>query len=266
MKLLSMQRWLGGVAAFASLATLAQAEMVTETVRYTHGGHTFEGVLIYDDTVVGDRPGLVVAPNWMGINDQTLTKAKRVAGEDYVVFLADLYGADVRPQDAKEAAAAAGPLREDRTEMAARMAAALQTLKSNADHAPLDVNQLGAAGFCFGGTAALELARAGAEISAVVSFHGNLDTPQPAQPGDILASVLVLNGADDPVVPPEQVQAFEDEMRQAKVDWQLNNYGNAVHSFTNPQANNPGRSHYNEVAADRAFAAMRTFLTESFTQ
>lgn len=261
---LTMRHWLGGVAAFASLATQAQANMVAEPLQYTVDGRTFEGVLVYDDTVLGERPGLVVAPNWMGINEQTITKAKKVAGENYVVLLADVYGSDIRPKDAEEAAAAAGPLREDRALLRARMEAALAALRENSKRAPLDTSQLAAVGFCFGGTAVLELARAGADIAAAVVFHGNLNTPQPAQPGDIKASVLVLNGADDPVVPPEEVQAFEQEMRNAKVDWQLNNYGNTVHSFTNPNANRPGRAEYNPVVAQRAYTAMRDFLSESF--
>lgn len=264
MKGIFLQRWVWGVVAMAGVSAAAQAAMVRQPVQYQHGGVTFEGVLVYDDSVATPRPGVLMAPNWMGVNAQTLEKAERVAGQDYVVFVADLYGATVRPTNAQEAGAAAGALRKDRAQLRERMQVSLDTLKAQAGQAPLDPARLAAIGFCFGGTAALELARSGADLPAFVSLHGNLDTPEPAQPGDIRGAVLVLNGADDPVVPAAQIQAFEKEMRDAKVDWQFVNYGNAVHSFTNPYANTPGRNQYNAVVAARAFQAMHNFLAESW--
>lgn len=264
MKSFFLQRWVWGVVATVGFSAAAQAAMVNEPVQYRHDGVEYEGVLVYDNSVSTPRPGVLMAPNWMGVNAQTLEKAARVAGQNYVVFVADLYGAKVRPSNAQEAGAAAGALRQDRAQLRQRMQLSLDTLKAQAGKVPLDDTRLAAIGFCFGGTAALELARSGVDLPAVVSLHGNLDTPQPAQPGDIKGAVLVLNGADDPVVPPAQIQAFEAEMRDAKVDWQFVNYGNAVHSFTNPYANTPGRNHYHPVAAARAFQALDHFLAEAW--
>src|SRR5690606_2615126 len=119
-------------------------------------------------------------------------------------------------------------------------------------------------GFCFGGTSVLELARSGTALSGVVSFHGNLDTGLPAQPGAVKSPVLVLHGADDPYVPPQQVADFEAEMRNAGTDdWQLLSFGGAVHSFTDPTANLPGQAMYDARVADRAFRQMRLFFAET---
>jgi dienelactone hydrolase len=143
------------------------------------------------------------------------------------------------------------------------MEAALATLKSQTDVA-VDTSKLATFGFCFGGCCSLELARTGADLKAAVSFHGTLDTPNPADANKIKGSVLVLHGASDPLVPKEQLPAFEDEMNAAGVDWQLLSYGGAVHSFTDPHANVPGKMMYDAKTAKRAFAAMHNLLDEVF--
>lgn len=247
----------------AGSAGLAQADMITRTVDYQIDGEAYQGMLVYDEAVTEPRPGLLMVPNWMGVTDNAAAKAQRVAGSDYVVFVADLYGKDIRPADANEAADAAGVVRSDRALMRKRVNAALEVLRSEAGER-LDASRLGAIGFCFGGTAVLELARSGTRLGGVVSFHGNLDTPNPADASSIRTPVLVLHGADDPYVPPEQVAAFESEMREAGVnDWQLLSYGNAVHSFTDPTANAPGKAQYDERTAHRAFNQMRLFFNET---
>jgi dienelactone hydrolase len=143
---------------------------------------------------------------------------------------------------------------------------AYQGLKVLTNQKFVDDRRVAAIGYCFGGTVALELARGGAKIDGVASFHGGLDTPDPSEAKNIRAKVLVLTGGDDAYVPPAQIAAFEDEMRKGKVDWQVNIYGNAVHGFTNPEAGNDNSTNYayNEKAAQRSWEAMRVFFAEIF--
>ena len=155
------------------------------------------------------------------------------------------------------------PLKNDRAELRKRMQAALEQLLSQTD-APVDADKVATFGFCFGGCCSLELARAGANLKAAVSFHGTLDTPNPADANNIKGSVLVLHGAADPLVPKEQLPAFEAEMDAAGVDWQLTSYGGAVHSFTDPHAQVPGKMMYDAKTAKRAFASMHNLLDEVF--
>lgn len=244
-------------------AALVQADMVTQQVDYQIDGQPFRGTLVYDDATREPRPGLLMVPNWMGVTDNAASKAWRAAGSDYVVFIADMYGRDLRPADAQEAGVAAGQVKGDRALMRQRVNAALEVFRREAGEL-LDAERLGAIGFCFGGTSVLELARSGTRLAGVVSFHGNLDTPDPDAASSIRTPVLVLHGADDPYVPPEQVAAFENEMRAGKVaDWQLISYGNAVHSFTDPTADMPGQAQYDERAATRAFRQMGMFFDET---
>lgn len=248
--------------AMVACAGLVQADMITKQVNYQIDGQPFQGTLVYDDTISEPRPGLLMVPNWMGVTDNAAKKASRVAGRDYVVFIADMYGSDIRPADASEAAAAAGPVKDDRALMRKRANAALEVFQREAGGL-IDARRLGAIGFCFGGTAVLELARSGTRLGGVVSFHGNLDTPDPGAASAIRTPILVLHGADDPYVPPEEVAAFQDEMRTGKVsDWQLISYGNAVHSFTDPTADMPGQAQYDGQVAERAFREMRIFFQE----
>ncbi|UAW99540.1 dienelactone hydrolase family protein [Halopseudomonas nanhaiensis] len=244
-------------------ASAAQAEMVTREVAYEIDGEAYEGMLVYDDAVKDKRPGLLMVPNWMGVTENSAKKAFRAGGSDYVVFIADMYGKDIRPSNTDEAAKAATTVRSDRQMMRKRVNAALDVFRDQADSVPLDVDRIGAIGFCFGGGTVLELARSGTDVDGVVSFHGNLDTPDPVEAGTIQTPVLVLHGAIDPFVPDEQVRAFEKEMREAEVDWTLISYGGAVHSFTDPTANMPGKAEYHPVVAERAFGAMRQFFNET---
>jgi dienelactone hydrolase len=247
-----------------SLASTAYAGIVSKPVAYDIGKTKFEGVLIWDDSVKTPRPGLVVVPNWLGINPANLKQAEGLAGTRYVLFVADLYGKTSRPKDQAEAGKAAGAIKGDRKLMRERVGKALEVLKAQAKVAPIDVQKLGAFGFCFGGTAAIELARSGAAIGGVVSFHGGLDSPSPEDGKNIKARVLALHGADDPAVPAKDVEAFEEELRAAKVDWQLVKFGNSVHSFTDVDAKTPGRSEYNPTTARRAYALMNAFFDELF--
>ncbi|MDH1262805.1 dienelactone hydrolase family protein [Pseudomonas sp. GD03944] len=248
----------------ATLTGLAEAAVVSKPVPYEIDGEAFEGVLIYDDAVTTPRPGLVMVPNWLGVTDKAAEKAARAASDKYVVFVADMYGKAIRPSNPDEAKKAATTVRSDRPLMRKRAQAAVDVLKAQAGQVALDTSKLGAIGFCFGGGTVLELARSGADLKAFVSFHGNLDTPNPADAKNIKAPVLVLHGADDPAVPPAQVEGFIAEMTAAKADWQLVSYGGAVHSFTDPYAKAPGSNEYHPVVAKRAFKAMNDLLDETF--
>ena len=248
----------------AGTISLAEAAVVTKPVAYEIDGEAYEGTLVYDDAITTPRPGLIMVPNWLGVTDRAAEKAARAASDKYVVLIADLYGKNLRPSNPDEAKAAASALRSDRPLMRKRAQAAVEVLKAQADEVALDTKKLGAIGFCFGGGAILELARSGADLSAFVSFHGNLDTPEPGDARNIKAPVLVLHGANDPSVPQEQVDGFVAEMKAANVDWQLVSYGGAVHSFTDPYAKVPGRNEYHPVVAARAFQAMNDLLDEVF--
>ena len=244
-------------------AAPALAKMTSRPVAYEVGATKFEGVLVFDDAVKTARPGLVLVPNWLGINAANLKQAELVAGDKYVVFVADMYGKAGRPKNMEEAGKAAGAVKGDRKLMRQRVNKALEMLLADKT-APLAAGKVGAVGFCFGGTAALELARSGAKVLGVVSIHGGLNSPTPADAKAITGKVLALHGADDPNVPPDEVAGFEDEMRKAGVDWQLVAFGNAVHSFTDPDANSPGKAQYNAKVARRAYEMMHSFFAEAF--
>jgi dienelactone hydrolase len=245
-------------------AFAAQATMVAKPVEWTLDGTRFHSVLVYDDAVTAKRPGLVMVPNWYGINDTAIKKAQMIAGKDYVILLTDMYGQTVRPKSDAEALAAAKPLYADRAQMRKRINYALDQLKAQAGKAPLDLSRLAAIGFCFGGSAVLDLARSGADVAAVVSFHGGLTTDDPALAKQIKAKVLAMNGADDTGTMPD-ADKFMDEMRQSPADWQFVVIGHAVHCFTETEATSPtGTCRYDAKAAARSYALMHQWLDEAF--
>jgi dienelactone hydrolase len=238
------------------------SNVTVQSVVYQIDGQSYESRLAFSEGAKA-APGLVMAPNWMGISEDAEQIAREVAAKGYVVLLADLYGQDVRPKSNDEAAAAMMPMKNDRALLNKRMTAALDELTTQ-NFAAVDKASLAAFGFCFGGCCALELARTGAPLKAAVSFHGTLDTTNPADANNIKGKVLVLHGASDPLVPKEQLPAFEAEMNAANVDWQLLSYGGAFHSFTDRHANNPGVQMYNPTVSKRAFTAMHNLLDEVF--
>lgn len=239
------------------------SQITVRSVVYQIDGQPYEGLLAFDAAHKGALPGLLMAPNWMGVSAGAQQLAESVAAKGYVVLIADLYGQSVRPSDADQAGAAMMPLKNDRALLRRRMQAAFRALQSQAE-AAVDLSRLATFGFCFGGCCALELARSGAPVKAAASFHGTLDTPDPADAQNIKGSVLVLHGAADPLVAKEQLPAFEAEMNAAGVDWQLVSYGGAVHSFTDPQANVPGKMMYDAKTSARAFATLYYLLDEVF--
>lgn len=239
------------------------AAIQTQAVEYKDGDAVLEGYLAYDDTSTEKRPGVLIVHDWMGVQAFAKKKAEELAGLGYVAFAGDIYGKGIRPANPQEAGLQAGIYKKDRALARSRAQAALKVLENN----PLaDTSRIAAMGYCFGGMVTLELARSGAELEGVISFHGSLDTPKPEDAQKIKGKVLVLHGADDPFVPPKDVAAFEKEMRDAKADWQLVSYGGAVHAFTNPEAgNDPSKgAAYNEIADRRSWRAMQDFFTEIF--
>ncbi|HZH43298.1 MAG TPA: dienelactone hydrolase family protein [Lysobacter sp.] len=252
--------------ALVCVVSPAFAKMVERPVQWTLDGKAFTGTLVYDDTVKTKRPGLLMVPNWRGVSAPSVELAKRIAGDDYVILVADLYGADVRPQNDDEAGKVAGGLRADPRTLRARTAKAVEALKAQAGKVPLDAARIGAIGFCFGGTAVLELVRGGAELAGAVSFHGGLRTSLPAGEGAMRTPVLVLNGAADRAVTDADIAAFEQEMDRARADWQFVDFGGAVHCFAEPRAGNDPASNcrYDERAAKRAYAMMDDFFRERF--
>jgi dienelactone hydrolase len=241
----------------------ADAALKTEVIEYRHGDAVLEGYLAYDDAIVGKRPGVVVVHEWWGQNDYVKKRAEQLARMGYIAFALDMYGKGKLTKDPKQAGEWSTVFSNDRKFGRARAAAGLAVLKN---HPLADASRVAAIGYCFGGTTVLEMARGGAELAGVASFHGGLDTPELAKPGAVKAKVLVLAGGDDPFVPPAQVTAFEEEMRKGGADWQVHVYGGAAHSFTNPKADGYGLkgAAYNERADRRSWEAMRVFFAEIF--
>lgn len=248
----------------ASVVSDSWADTIkTQTVDYKSGDIVFEGYLAYDSSLVGHRPGVLIIHQWRGITDYEKTRARTLAQMGYIAFVADIYGKGIRPPNNDEARKQVGQYYGDRTLFRARTLAGLNQLKQ---FKSVDTTRIAAIGYCFGGSGVLELARSGAHLNGVVSFHGSLATPTPADAKNIKAKVLVLTGADDPSVPFDQVKDFEDEMTAGGVDWQLISYGGAVHSFTIPTAGNDNStgSAYNEKADKRSWEAMKSFFAEIF--
>jgi len=237
--------------------------MRAEVFEYRDGDVVCEGYIVYDETIKEKRPGVLVVHEWTGLGEYEKRRAKEIAEMGYVALAADIYGKGVRAHTPEEASSLATKFRSDRAMLRSRARAALEALKS---HPLVDPARVAAIGYCFGGGTVLELARSGAELAGVVSFHGNLDTPNPEDAKNIMCKVLVLHGADDPLVPQEHVLAFQEEMRRGGVDWQMVFYGGTVHSFTNPASgNDPSKGvAYNEQADRRSWEAMKVFFAELF--
>lgn len=247
------------------MTATVSAAIKTEIVEYKHGEVVLQGFLAYDDASSEKRPGVLVVHEWMGINDYARKRAEQLASLGYVAFALDMYGKDVKVTNAQEASTWAGKFYTDRQLMRDRANAGLEQLRA---FRLTDPQRIAAIGYCFGGSTVLELARGGTPISGVVSFHGNLSNPTPANAANIKTKVLVCHGAIDPYVPMEQVNQFVAEMDSAKVDYALVMYANAVHGFTNPNngMDNSKGAAYNEKADKRSWEAMKTFFAEIFAK
>ncbi len=245
-----------------SMTSFAAAAIKTEVVTYKEGQTQLEGFVAYDDSKPGPLPAVIIVHDWMGPSEYTQMRAKQLAELGYYAFSADIYGQAVRPKNAEEAAKVAGEFRNgDRKLLRARAQAAYdfvtkqkQVLKS----------KVSAMGYCFGGTTALEMGRAGIPLKGVLSFHGGLSNPNPKDTKNIKSKLLIMHGAIDPYVSAEELTGFKKEIDDAKIDYQLIMYSGAVHAFTQKHVGNNVKSGaaYNEVADKRSFEDMKDFLLE----
>ncbi len=245
------------LAVLSSFVPLSAA-IVEKPIEYKSGEVLCEGWQAYDDAVSGQRPGVLVVHQWTGISEHEKEAARKLAALGYNVLVADIYGKGIRPQP-PAAGKEAGKYKADRPLLRARVNAALDVLRHDAR---TDASKIAATGYCFGGTTVVELARSGAAIKGVVSFHGGLDSPTPADGKNIKAKVLALHGADDPYVPAKDVAAFEAEMKASEVDYKLIKYPGAVHSFTHKAAGNDNSkgAAYNAAADKASWSEMEKFL------
>ncbi len=234
----------------------------TRTVEYTHEGDLLEALLAWDDAQAGPRPGILVSHAFRGREPYEDGRAEQLAGMGYVGFALDLYGKGVHAETKEEAFEQMGRFTGDRAFLQSRLLACVEAAAAQAE---IDGDQLAAIGYCFGGLCVLDMARAGAPLAGVCSFHGILGAPDDSPGNSINARILVEHGWDDPMVPPEQVVAFAAEMTAAGADWQLHGHGGTVHAFTNPEANDPDfGTVYREEADRRSWQSLQNFLTELF--
>lgn len=242
-------------------AVSVPAAVTNRTVLYQDGETVLEGQLVWDDARPAPMPGLLMFHQWGGWGDYELMRARGLAEDGYAVFVADVYGQGVRPATTQERMVEATKYRSDRPLMRGRARAALDAFRAQG----LELGPVAALGYCFGGTVALEMARDRADIAAVVSLHGALATDHPAAAGSLAGfPILVLHGGDDPYVPDDEVAGFRAEMRQAKADWQIVEYGGAGHSFTDPGAGTDVTkgAAYNEAVCRQALRAQDAFLAD----
>ena len=238
--------------------------MATQTITYTDDDTTLQGFLAFDDSYADPRPGIVVVPEGFGLGQNAKDRAVRLAKLGYVALAADPYGDGRAYTDLEAAMEAMGPLAANPVKFRQRARVAMDTLSALPQ---VDASKLAMIGYCMGGGLSIEMARDGAPLRGVVSFHGGLQTSKPAQAGNVKAKILVCHGVDDPMIPTKQVTDFMTEMAEAGADWQFISYGNTVHSFTNPQADGslmPGIK-YNAASDARSWQAMQNFFDEIFS-
>jgi len=232
----------------------------TRTIDYDHNGNLLQGVLAWDDQASAPRPAVLVSHAWAGRDEFAEGKARALAELGYVGFALDMYGKGILGSGPEENAKLMGPLIEDRGLLQSRQAAALNIVRQQPE---VDPARIAAIGYCFGGLCVLDLARSGADLRGVASFHGLLNSPGNTEGNRILAKVLVLHGYDDPMAPPEQVLALADELTKGGSDWQIHAYGGTVHAFSNPKANDPEfGTVYKKEADHRSWQSLGNFLAE----
>ncbi len=240
----------------------AQPKIVGKTVEYQAQGQTMKGYLAYDEKRKGKRPGVLVVPEWWGVNDYVRNRARMLAGLGYTALVVDMFGDGRQAATPEQAEKLTSQVMNNFDVGKARFDAAENFLKAQPT---VDSARIAAIGYCFGGGVVLNMARQGADVKGVVSFHGELTPVQPARPGSVKARILVLTGGDDSLVPPGQVAAFEREMKDAGADFKVISYPGAKHSFTNPEAAALGKKFnmpmaYNAQADKESWQAMEKFL------
>lgn len=246
-------------------AMMANASTKATLVDYTVDGKDYQGYLVRPENVTEPLPAVVVFPEWWGLNDYVKRRARELAELGYVAFVADMYGKNVVTTKAEEARQYAGAFYQDFKKFETMTNAAYEQMLMQ-DF--VDTARTAAIGFCFGGTAALELARSGADVKGTVVFHGGLTSPDSTRAKHIHGRVLVLQGDADPFTPAEDVAAFEREMNSADVDYRVVHFPGAKHAFTNPKADETGLDGvaYDEKAAASSMEEMRVLFSELFAK
>jgi dienelactone hydrolase len=231
---------------------------VTEELIYQHADTKLRGWLYRPDHIETPLPAIMIAHDWSGCNDLAKERAKIFAEQGYIGFAIDMYGDGRVGSNNEEKQALMQPLMNNRKYLVERMQIALSVLNNMPK---VKQQSIAAIGFCFGGLCVLDLARSGANLKAVVSFHGFLDSPLTGDSHGINAHVLALHGYDDPMVSPKNIQDFADEMTKLKANWEIHMYGQTSHAFTNPLASEPEAGLiYQPETARKAFRAMNNFL------
>ncbi len=261
-----MRNLLYAAALSLCIAAPASAAIKEEAVTYKDGDTTLKGFVVYDDAKKGKRPGILVVHEWWGITKHTREEARKFAEQGYVAFVADMYGDGKSADHPTDAGGLMKGLMGNPASVQSRFNAALAQL---AKHDGVDMKKIGASGYCMGGAVVLNMARAGADLKGVAAFHANLTTQTPAAAGAVKGKIIVLNGADDPFVKPDSIEAFKKEMDAAKVDYKFINYPGAVHAFTNPEATEKGKQFklplaYNAEVDKQAKAEAAKFFQAAF--
>jgi len=245
-----------------------KTELVEQEVEYISEGTTLKGFLVYDKKLEGKRPGVLVVHEWWGHNDYSRKRARMLAELGYTAFALDMYGDGKKAEHPEDAQKFAGEIFTNVKTAEARFLAAYNFLK---DQETVNPDEIAAVGYCFGGAVVLHMARIGMDLKAVASFHGGIQPITPAEEGKVKAFVLVCNGADDPFVTQEQINAFKKEMDDAKVQYEFVNYEGAVHSFTSPAADSLGPKFdmplaYNEKADKESWQEMQNVFNKVFSK
>ena len=234
----------------------------TKLIDYHDGDVDLQGQMAWDDAIEGERAGVMVCHAWAGRSDFENGKAEDLAKLGYVGFALDLYGKGVLGNSTEENSALMQPFLDDRIMLQNRLKIALEVLKNFEE---VDANRVASIGFCFGGLCVLDLARIVADLNGVISFHGLLGSPGNTTGNKIKAKVLVLHGWDDPMATPDHVVSLAEELTIMGADWQIHGYGNTMHAFTKPEANDPDfGTVYQPDADQRSWNSMQCFLSELF--
>ncbi len=251
------------------LAFSAHAAVVGDEVDYSAEGITLKGYIAYDDSVEGERPGVLVVHEWWGHNDYARERARKLAALGYTALAVDMYGGGKNADHPSDAGKFAGEVMRNIDTAQARFDAAYTLLKN---HETVDGERVAAIGYCFGGGVVLHMARFGMPLKGVVSFHGSLGTQTPAKAGEVKAAILVCHGADDGFVTDKQIEDFREEMDAAGVDYEFVVYPNAKHSFTNPGADANAAKFgldalgYNADADEKSWNDMQFFFDDIFAK
>ena len=247
----------------AGIPPLVEAKVESKAVPYTYGEGSFEGFLAWDDSVKGQRPGILVVHEWWGLNEYARSRVEQLAGLGYVAFAVDMYGKGKVTTHPEKASEWAKLTADNVDEWLGRAREGLKLLQADPK---VDPTRLAAIGYCFGGATVMQLVYGGAPVKGVVSFHGSLPLPPNANPINNSAKVLIAHGASDPFLTSEHIEQFKAALDNAEIDWQMIQYGGAQHSFSNPSANQYGVKgvEYHKQADQRSWMHMRQFFRELF--